>query len=176
MKAKTLTSKRLVLNRLTTEHISPEYVAWLNDNEVNKYLETRGGYSLEKLKDFLIEQEKNNILFWAIHLKETNEHIGNIKIDPINALDASGEYGILMGEKKHWGKGYAKEASRLVIDYCFAEIGLKQITLGVISNNKNAVKIYRQMGFDKVSVTEGYGIYDGQTCDLIRMVLSNDKK
>lgn len=173
MKAVELETERLLLKRLTTNHLSDTYVSWLNDNEVNKYLETRGGYSLVKLKSFLIDQEKKNIFFWAIHLKDSFEHIGNIKIDPINLKDNSGEYGILMGSKEHWGKGYAKEASQVVIEFCFKVVSLKKIDLGVIENNESAVSLYKKLGFQTYQVIEKYGYYDGNDSKLIRMTLWN---
>lgn len=175
MRAIELISDRLLLKKLTTDHLSDIYLSWLNDPAVNKYLETRGGYTIEKLKSFLNDQEKNDIFFWGIHLKDTLEHIGNIKIDPINISENSGEYGILMGNKKYWGKGYAKEASQIVIKFCFDKVKLNKIKLGVIENNNNALLLYKKLGFDVVEIFDKYGIYDGTYCNLIRMELINKK-
>lgn len=173
MKAVELTSERLLLKRLTMNHLSNDYVSWLNDHEVNKYLETRGNYTIEKLESFLADQEKSDIFFWAIHLKDTMEHIGNIKIDPISLEQNSGEYGILMGSKEHWGKGYAKEASQVVINFCFKKLCLSKITLGVIENNSGAVLLYKKLGFDIVECFDNYGVYGGSNCNLVRMHLIN---
>jgi ribosomal-protein-alanine N-acetyltransferase len=173
MKAVELTSERLLLKRLTINHLSNSYVSWLNDHEVNKYLETRGNYTIEKLQSFLEDQEKKDIFFWAIHLKDTLEHIGNIKIDPINFEGNSGEYGILMGSKEHWGQGYAKEASQVVINFCFKKLCLSKITLGVIENNVNAVLLYKKLGFNIVECFNNYGVYGGSNCNLVRMDLIN---
>lgn len=173
MNAVELETERLLLKPLTTNHLSDNYVSWLNDHEVNKYLETRGGYTLEKLKLFLIDQEKKDIFFWAIHLKDSFEHIGNIKIDPLNFKDNSGEYGILMGSKEHWGKGYAKEASQVIIEFCFKVLFLKKINLGVIENNESAVSLYKKLGFNTYQVIQKYGYYDDNESNLIRMTLIN---
>ena len=117
MKIPILTSERLILKPLNSDFLSQDYVDWLNDKEVNKYLESGGNYNISKLKDYLIYIEKNNIYSWAVTLKN-GKHIGNIKIDPINLKHDNAEYGIMMGDKNEWGKGYAKEVSKLVIDYC----------------------------------------------------------
>ena len=174
MKAEPLKSKRLILEPLSLKHLSETYVSWLNDSETNRYLETRGGYTTEKLKHFLIENENKNILFWAIKKKQDNKHIGNIKIDPVDWDLLSGEYGILMGDKNSWGKGFAKEASLLVIDYCFNQLGLKKITLGVIHENTAALGLYRKMGFTVEERIKDKGTYNGKLCDSIRMVLKNE--
>ena len=79
-----LKSKRLIFEPLGVKHLSQYYVDWMNDPLVIKYMNSGGDYSIEKLKNFLSNQERKKILFWAIIVKETNKHIGNIKIDPID--------------------------------------------------------------------------------------------
>jgi [ribosomal protein S5]-alanine N-acetyltransferase len=176
MKAPILETDRLILQPLGMIHLSKNYVKWMNDLEVYRYLESGGDYTFEKLQNFLEEQVRKDIFFWAIHLKASGEkHIGNIKIDPINDSEGSGEYGILLGDKAEWGKGYAKEASLKVIEYCFRNIGLSQITLGVVEENIGAVKLYLKMGFRIVERKNNRGIYQRKLCNSFRMVLDNDK-
>lgn len=170
-----LESERLVFEPLNNKHLSQSYVDWMNDKDVNKYLESGGDYTIKKLEKFLQQQEVKNILFWAIIVKETNCHIGNIKIDPIDTDKNSGEYGILMGEKLEWGKGYAKEASNRIIDFCFQELELSAITLGVIESNIRALKLYEYMGFEIYKVNRNVGIYDDVMCNSLRMIKFNDK-
>lgn len=174
METITLESKRLILRPLTLNHLSLEYVDWMNDIDVNRYLESGGDYTIAKLESFLKEQEKKNILFWAIHLKKTNKHIGNIKIDPIDKGENSGEYGIMMGDKFEWGKGYAKEASLAVIKFCFEKLNLIQITLGVVEDNINALMLYKKIGFKLEKVIMNHSVYQGQVCNYVRMIKRND--
>ena len=173
MKAVKLDSERLVFLPLSLKHLSQEYLDWLNDFEVNRYLESRQGYNKKLLENFLKEQERKDILFWAIHTKEKNKHIGNIKIDPINLESNSGEYGILIGDKSSWGKGYAKEATSKIIQYCFDTLKLSKITLGVVSENKRAIKLYENLGFKRERIVKNFGVYDGKECDSIRMIKNN---
>ena len=172
MKNIDLESERLIFKRLSREHISADYVDWLNDTEVNMYLETRRGYTIDLLKSYIEEQYKNEVYFWAIHLKDSNKHIGNIKVDPIDLKVNSGEYGILMGDKLNWGKGYAKESSIRIISYCFKELKLSKITLGVIENNVKAVFLYKKMGFIIDDVKKDVGIYNQKMCNSLRMSLN----
>ena len=175
MKATVLESKNLIFKPLSLEHLSNDYVNWLNDKEVNKYLETGNNYSIKKLKYFLIEVEKKDIYFWAIHLKKNNLHIGNIKIDPINLKHGLGEYGILIGRKSEWGKGYAKEASLSILTYCFEILSLRKITLGVVEDNIPALELYKKIGFLVEGVYKKHGFYNNKYCNVIRMSKFNDK-
>lgn len=169
-----LESERLILRPLSKIHLSNEYVSWLNDYDVNRFLETGGNYTKNKLQSFLQKIESLEILFWAIHLKKDSSHIGNIKIDPIDLKHKYGEYGILIGDKTQWGKGFAKEATLKVIDYCFSkEVDLRKINLGVNSKNVSAINLYQNIGFItegilKKHIITGYG-YD----DVIRMAIFN---
>lgn len=142
-----LKSERLILRPLNRHFLSQEYVNWMNDEKVNQHLESGGDYTLEKLTAYLKEVENKPKYFWAINFKETEKHLGNIKIDPIDKSALSGEYGIMIGDRNAWGKGIAKEASKTVIDFCFNTLNLNQINLGVKKNNLKAISLYEKLGF-----------------------------
>ncbi len=169
MKNIDIESERLTYKRVSSEHISEDYVSWINDSEVNRYLETRGNYTLDLLKSYIEQQYNKATFFWAIHLKDSNKHIGNIKIDPINFETKSGEYGILIGDKANWGKGYASEATIRIINYCFDELKLTKITLGVIEDNVSAVNLYKKLGFKIDEVIQGTKVYNNKISNSLRM-------
>ena len=174
VKAPILETERLQLVPLGMNHLSSEYVNWMNDPEVYAHLESGGDYSIEKLKVFLLDVEKSPILFWAIHIKENGKHIGNIKIDPINFKHKYAEYGIMMGDKLEWGKGYAKEASLSVISYCFSEdVKLRKINLGVRSQNIAALELYKKMDFVIEGLYKKHAITESGYDDVVRMALFN---
>jgi [ribosomal protein S5]-alanine N-acetyltransferase len=174
LKAPELISERLFFEPLGEAHLSNEYVYWMNDPEVNMYLESRGDYSLKKLELFLKNVESNSILFWAIRLKDSGKHIGNIKIDPVNERSRIGEYGILIGDKKEWGKGYATEASKAILDFCFSEnVQLRKVTLGVVVENESAVLLYRKLGFIQEGLLKQQAFHLHKWCDVIRMAIFN---
>ena len=52
MKAVELESERLFLKPLSQKHLSLAYVNWLNDIEVNTYLESGGNYTLQAFGRF----------------------------------------------------------------------------------------------------------------------------
>ena len=171
---KTLESERLFYRPLDLSYCNERYMQWLNDEEVNRYLEIFEPYTIDNLRGYLEAVQKNDkILFWAIHLKENNKHIGNIKIDPVNRYHGYGEYGIMMGDRAEWGKGYAAEASKRIIDYCFNEEALRKVTLGVVKENISAVNLYKKLGFEIEGIYKSHGLYDGKYCDLFRMAVFN---
>ena len=155
------------------KHYSQYYVDWLNDIDVYKYLETGGNYTLGMLHEYLKEVEAKDIYFWGIHLKSDNRHIGNIKIDPVNVRHGFAEYGIMMGCKSEWGKGYAREASLKILDFCFQGLNLRKINLGVVIENTSAYKLYKNIGFEVEGIYKEHGLYQGKYCDIARMAIFN---
>jgi ribosomal-protein-alanine N-acetyltransferase len=149
----TIYTERLVLKSITIEDCSDKYVSWLNDVDVNKYLEF--SFQKQDMDELILfvnsVAQKPNVVFLSIRLKLNNKHIGNIKIDKISQNHLTGEYGIMMGDKSEWGNGYAKEASIAIIDFCFNKLKLQKLNLGVINGNTHAIKLYESLGF----VTEG---------------------
>lgn len=167
-----LESSRLILKKLSLEFCTDAYLTWMNDKDVYKYLETGGNYSMDDLRSYLKEVEsKKELFFWAITIKDSGQHIGNIKVDPINLKHGFGEYGIMMGEKGSWGLGYAYEASECVINYCFQILGLRKINLGVVVDNLAAVNLYRKLGFSVEGHYKYHALYDGRYCDTYRMAV-----
>jgi ribosomal-protein-alanine N-acetyltransferase len=60
MKAPILYSERLILEPLSIKHLSQDYLSWLNDPEITKYLEVEEGYTLSSLAKYLevVEEKK----------------------------------------------------------------------------------------------------------------------
>ncbi len=170
-----INTERLTLKPLGLDFLSKIYLSWMQDDQVVHYMDTGGAdYTLQMLEDYLKNIENNKIFSWAIILKNTNQHIGNIKIDPINYRHLYGEYGIMIGDKTTWGKGYAKEASIAVINFCFTKLSLRKINLGVIANNAMALSLYRSLGFVEEGRLKKHELINGTYKDKLRMALFRD--
>lgn len=105
-------SHNLFYRLLNPTDVTETYVRWLNDPDINQYLESRHSYhTLDSCQSFVAEMltNKNQHLF-GIFLKSNNTHIGNIKLGFIDPNHHTGQMGLLIGEKQQWGKGFATEA------------------------------------------------------------------
>jgi RimJ/RimL family protein N-acetyltransferase len=71
------------------------------------------------------------------------------------------------------GKGFAKEATQKIIDFCFNELEIRKLTLGVVADNFAAVKLYKKLNFKTEGIYKKHGLYQGKYCDIIRMALFN---
>ena len=48
------------------------------------------------------------------------------------------EFGITLGDKDYWGRGYGTEATRLAVDYAFTMRNVRKVYLDVLANNPRA--------------------------------------
>ena len=80
----------------------------------------------------------------------------------------------MIGDKTTWGKGYAKEASSAVINFCFTKLSLRKINLGVIANNTMALSLYRSLGFVEEGRLKKHELINGTYKDKLRMALFRD--
>jgi RimJ/RimL family protein N-acetyltransferase len=168
-----LESNRLILSQISEKDISNEYISWLNDKDVNRFLGFNGDYTVNMLENYVENLIINKIYFWTIKIKDTNKHIGNIKIDPIDFNNGFAELGIIIGAKEEWGKGYAQEAINIVLDYCFNNIKIRKINLGVLSENFAAVKLYLKIGFEIEGTLKYQVKFDNKYIDTIKMAIFN---
>jgi len=168
-----INGNRIYLRVLEVKDATQEYCDWLNDPEVNKYLETKGA-TIEGLKEYINEKNKSsNCLFFGIFYRENDEHIGNLKLEPIDFDSKRATFGILIGDKKYWGMGIGVEVTKLIVDWAFDILNLKEVNLGVIAENKAAVKIYEKVGFhidniEKKSIKSDNKFYDKITMSIKR--------
>lgn len=141
--------KTFYLRALEESDLDGPYLKWLNDPEVTRYM-TAGLFPQTK-KDLRSFYEKEvlarNAVYFAIVDKKTNKHIGNVKLDKIDSINRRCEFGILIGNKKYWGKGLCREVTKLVVEYAFTKLNLRKVCTGTVEENKAAIKCYKSVGF-----------------------------
>lgn len=156
---------------MTDSDATPAYASWLNDREVNAYLSTKSA-TVSELKEYIATKNNSeHAELYGIFLKEKDIHIGTVKLEPIDRTHGWATIGILIGDKRQWGKGIAGEALRLLIKYCFQELHLDEVRLGVLAQNTNALRAYQKIGFKEISRTLGAVRYPNGICDQVEMKL-----
>jgi len=135
-----LQGKQVYLRKLILEDADGNYPNWLNDKEVCRYNSHGDVLYTKKMAIEYIKSVINNptCKVFAICL-HNDTHIGNISLQDIK--DSSAEFAILMGEKEFWGKGYAKEAGEILINYGLENLNLNRIYCGTNEKNLSMQKL-----------------------------------
>jgi len=164
-----IAGKRIYLREIEIADADRYYCDWLNDPQVNKYLESRfKKWSVKQLKSYIRKVKKSkDSIFMAVILKDSNQHIGNIKLGPINPIHGFADMGIIIGEKSSWGKGLGSEAIRLAMNYAFNNLKIHKLTAGVYSNNIASIKAFKKAGFLTEGKREKHYLYNGKYIDAV---------
>lgn len=144
-----LIGNKVRLVKFTRENVTEEYLGWLNDPEVNRYLCT--GRFPVTVDDINIYTGEKNFLF-AIMAKphkngllldkepEYTNYIGTISLHNIDWISRKGEVGYMIGNKSYWGMGIATEIVGLITEYGFMRINLNKMYAGIVDGNIGSVK------------------------------------
>src|SRR3989344_7826007 len=129
--------KRIFLRPVSLKDVTEEYCAWLNDEEVNRFLEVRfQNHTLETTGDYVKSAiEDDDTCFLAIVRKDTEKFIGTIKLGTIQRTHGYADMSIMIGDRSSWGKGFASEAIELFSDYAFKYLKIHKIMAGLYAEN-----------------------------------------
>jgi [ribosomal protein S5]-alanine N-acetyltransferase len=138
----------IYLKELTKKHISNSYLNWMNDYEVQKFTEQK--YKKHTRRDIskfvdLKKKSKNEFLY-GIFLKNKHEHIGNIKLGPINRIHKFADISYFIGNKNYWGKGYTTLAIASVIKIAKKK-GVKKLQARYYQMNFGSKKVLEKNKF-----------------------------
>ena len=117
-----LVGRRARLAPFTEADITPRYLAWLADREVNRYSRRQDlpPETMSSARAWLAGLPKTALVF-AIRLPE-HGHVGNIKAE-IDAHNERADISIVLGERAVWGDGIGSEAIYLLTRYLFTRVG-----------------------------------------------------
>ncbi len=170
---KYLESELIFLREVRESDVNDNYYSWLNDPDVNQYLETRYiPRSKANILQFVKNMDgKDNEILFAICIKANDRHIGNIKIGPINWIHRFADISLLIGDKNYWGKGIATHAIKLITDFGFNTLNLHKLRAGCYENNIGSKKAFIKVGYKEEGVLKKQWILKGQYQDEILLGL-----
>ena len=158
-------TKRLYLREFV-EKDAMHFFEINNDPDVIKYTGDGPFNSMEEATNFLKyyeEYKKNNMGRWAVCLKNSDEFLGwcGLKYHPDKKIVEVG----FRFYKKHWNKGYAKEAAKASIDYGFKHLKLMEIYAHAHVKNYVSHKVIERCGMQYVKQFD----YDGIPANLYKI-------
>ena len=165
------------LIEFTPDHLTEEYVSWLNDNKVMRFSEQRHKtHTLKSCSQYLSEKESSEDYFLAIEVGAGGPfyHVGNIgvSVDPNNSV---AELSIMVGVKKCWGTGVGTRAWLLAIRTLFDRLDIRLITAVTMSVNDPMRKLFRRSNMKIDALLPERFFLDGNYVDLVVASISIDE-
>ncbi|MBI3011135.1 MAG: GNAT family N-acetyltransferase [Candidatus Omnitrophica bacterium] len=173
MRGRVLMGSRLCLRPLTEADVTTEYLRWLNDPEVTRFLEVgRQRSTRQTVRRYLtrFHGSRTDFIFAMIE-RETGRHIGNVTLNRIHRVDRTADTGLMIGRKDLWGKGYASEAWSLVLAHAFRDLGVRKVVAGVVVDNVRSLQALKKVGFRVEGVLRQEWFVNGTYKDIVRLGL-----
>jgi diamine N-acetyltransferase len=157
----------------------PRFVEWLNDPEVIRGILIR--YPISQADE---EGWFDRMLTHPVHERvmgiEVKENVENGSVDSWKLIGTcaffhidwrlqSAEFGIMIGDKQYWNKGYGTEAVRLLVQHGFDTLNLNRIFLHVFETNPRAIRAYEKAGFILEVRQRQAEFMDGRYIDVLLM-------
>ena len=93
--------------------------------------------------------------------------IGSCGLHNFQETSRNCEIGIGIGDKECWGKGYGRDAVRLLLDYAFRYRNMHRVFLNTMNSNERALRCYRACGFKEEGRLREHNWSNGRYHDVV---------
>jgi len=145
MKQPILVGKHVTLRPMKLSD-APNYVKWFNDQDVIKYLSVEELSNIESERKYIRKVLRDKKVMPFSIITADKKHIGSFRLT-LNQINKNVNFGLIIGDKKEWGKGYGEECLLLACDYVFEKLKFHRFDLEVVDGNSRAIKLYKKIGF-----------------------------
>lgn len=83
---------------------------------------------------------------WGVEVLASRELVGTVNTSGCDRRNGTFQYGVSIW-RPYWRKGYGGEAVRLLLRYCFAELGYQKALAGVYDFNDASLALHHGLGF-----------------------------
>ncbi len=145
---------------------------WLSDKHGRYFLLSCSTARTMDLNELI--NNPSNIVAIVTDMDETA--IGAVAFLNYDRIQKKTELRKLIGEASMRGKGLAKEATRLWIQYGLVTLGLEKIYLNTLDTNIRNIKLNEDLGFKVEGILRNDVFFDNKRHDVLRMALLYEKE
>jgi diamine N-acetyltransferase len=152
------------------------FVKWVNDPEVTRTLLLYRPMTQEAEEEYLMTVARSDRdVVLGIVARASDQLVGITGLHQIELKDRHAMFGIFIGEKDEWGKGYCTEATSLMVGYAFETLNLNRVALHVVEHNVPGVRSYLKVGFRQEGVLREALFREGRYHNLLAMAILRDE-
>jgi RimJ/RimL family protein N-acetyltransferase len=166
-----ITGRRVTL-RTVEERDYPLIHAWQNDPDVWWRMDYERPFSLQDIADDAESSRKEGFPFV---IEAEGRPIGRIGLNRFRARDRICSLYLFVGDRRAWGKGYAKESVATLLAYAFERWDLHQVELWSLAVNEPAIRVYEACGFVSDARLRARSFKDGAWMDRIVMSVRREE-
>lgn len=163
---------RRVTLRPVEERDYPLIHAWQNDPDVWWRMDYERPFSLQDIADDAESSRKEGFPFV---IEAEGRPIGRIGLNQFRARDRICSLYLFLGDRRAWGRGYAKESVVTLLGYAFERWDLYQVELWALAVNEPAIRVYEACGFVPDARLRARSFKDGAWVDRIVMSVRREE-
>ena len=152
---------------------------WENDQKIWQVSNTLTPFSRQVLRQYL--EQAHLDIFQAKQLRlvieaiEPEKPVGMIDLFDFDPHHQRAGVGILIGESAEWGKGYAKEALKILLKYVFTVLLLNQVYCSIDELNTASLNLFKNAGFRITGIKEKWNrSFTGWSNEWFLQITSDD--
>ena len=153
--------------------LAADYARWMNELEVRRGLDQMGiatPQSQEKWVEENLERGAKGqpeVVEFTVYDRTDSAPVGTAGLLGIVHAHGNAEFAIYLGERR--GQGLGTEATRLVLDYAFNVLQLRNVLLETLDWNAAGLAAYQRAGFRRIGVRRSARISHGRPTDIVLM-------
>ena len=157
---------RLILKKPKSKQDILSIVSQIGDWEVVKWLsQVPYPYTYNDCESYLKESNNNEL---ALNIFLDNQLIGGVGLHLHN--DNYYELGYWLG-KDYWGKGYATEASKYLLEYALKKLNFPKIKSAYFIDNLPSGNVLKKLGFKEIGIEKRYSDYMKKEMEMMLVIL-----
>lgn len=173
----TLSGTNIDLRALEPEDL--DFIYYIENNETFWELSTtQTPYSKFLIRQYLENAHRDIYEVKQLRLAICGKDealLGLIDLFDFDPVHRRAGIGILIAEKEDRGKGYGKEALKLLIAYAFTHLNLHQLYANISAENINSQHLFEACGFEKIGVKKDWTFVSGTYKDeLLYQIIQNN--
>lgn len=164
-----LRGERVQLRELRDADLS-QLVAWWREPEVARFNDRVQPRPDGPLEEMFTTWSSNDSSAGAAFCVETmeGELVGHVALWGAEVRNRCATFAIVVGPE-HQSRGLGSEATRLMMNYGFTELGLHRIELQVNADNTRGIAAYQRAGFEREGLLKAKLFYGGKFHDQVIM-------
>ena len=161
-------TERIVIGFFDENHITSEYLKWINDKDMMIFSEQRHqNHNVESCISYLTSFKESDNYFIAIE-----NHHGQLYGTMTVYRDVNNniaDLGIMIGAEEARGEKIAQEAWTEVLKWVEQKFFPRKITAGCMSVNKAMLRIMEKSGMEPDGIRKNHYSWEGQNVDVVYM-------
>lgn len=168
--------KRIYLRPLTLED-SDMLIAWRNKERVLSNFIRQEQINKEGHEKWFAKMvATGEVIEFVICEIESDTPVGCVYLQNIEWEHNKAEEGVFLGEESALGKGYAKEAVQLILEYGFQKKSLHKIVARVLPHNAASMHMHEAAGYQKEAYLKDEVLIGEKYFDLVVYAAFNPYK